>query len=208
MEHIHSLLKRQLRRYFGGLDSIPDELRGFIEMVNDAYQEFDADRGMLERSLDLSSQELPRANSDMRAIFQAIPDLFFRLDAEGTILDYRTGSTRDLYLSPEEFLGRRMQDVLSEDIGKKFQEAIRQVWETKSPDSIEYPLVIGSLRNFYEARLLPFLENQIIVILRNITERKQAEESLRKRMEQILHHQTVLLELAKAGGKNLLPERI
>ena len=70
---------------------MPEEWKGFIEMVNNAYHEFDIDRNMLERSLELSSQELLRANSEMRAIFEAIPDLFFRLDYNGTILDCKAG---------------------------------------------------------------------------------------------------------------------
>ncbi len=83
MEKMHSLLRRQLRRHFGDRFAIPAEWQRFIDAVDDAYRESDIDRGMLERSLELSSQELLQANSELRAIFQAIPDLLFRLDREG-----------------------------------------------------------------------------------------------------------------------------
>ncbi|MCD4754196.1 MAG: sensor histidine kinase, partial [Deltaproteobacteria bacterium] len=76
MEQMHSLLNRQLKRYFKGRDAIPEEWQGFVEAVNDAYWQSDSDRNMLERSLVLSSQELLQANSELRAIFQALPDLF------------------------------------------------------------------------------------------------------------------------------------
>ena len=89
MEQMHSLLKRQLKRDFGDQFAIPAQWRPFIDRVNDAYLEFDADREMLEHSLELSSQELLDANSQMRAVFQAIPDLVFRLDHQGTILDIK-----------------------------------------------------------------------------------------------------------------------
>jgi PAS domain S-box-containing protein len=180
MEQMHSLLKRQLKRHLGGLDSLPKEWQGFLDAANKAYWEFDADRSTLERSLDLSSQELLQANSEMRAVFQAFPDLFFRLDSEGMILDYKAGSTADLYLSPEKLIGKRIQDVPLENVGNKFQEAIRQVQKTNSLVSIEYSLRMEKREHFYEARLLPVLENQVIVIVRNITERKRAEEALRK----------------------------
>ncbi|MCJ7577825.1 MAG: PAS domain S-box protein, partial [candidate division Zixibacteria bacterium] len=180
MEQMHSLLKRQLKRYFGDLDSLPKEWQGLLDAVNKAYWEFDADRCTLERSLDLSSQELLQANSEMRAVFQAFPDLFFRLDTDGTILDYKAGNTTDLYLPPEKLLGKRIQDIPLKDVGNKFQEAIQQLKETKSLVSIEYSLKIEEREHFYEARLLPLLENQVIVIVRNITERKKAEEALRK----------------------------
>ena len=137
---MHSLLKRQLRRFFGDPFSTPEEWRGFVDAVNAAYQEFDADREMLERALDLSSQELLQANSEMRAVFQAIPDLLFRLDHEGVILECKACTT-DLLLSPKELYGKRIQDIPFSHVGGKFRDAIRQVHETQSIVSLEYSLV-------------------------------------------------------------------
>jgi PAS domain-containing protein len=95
MESMHSLLKRQVKRHFGDPSGIPAEWQAFINGVNDAYREFDADRAMLEHSLELSSQEMLDANSEMRAVFEAIPDLVFRLNHQGAILDVKAGATGD-----------------------------------------------------------------------------------------------------------------
>ena len=69
----NSLLKRQIKKSFGAAFHVPVQWEKFIEAVDAAYKEFDTDRTMLERSIDLSSQELLQANSEMRAIFHAIP---------------------------------------------------------------------------------------------------------------------------------------
>jgi PAS domain S-box-containing protein len=183
MEQMHSLLKRQLRRHFGDPFSIPVEWQGFIDAVNDAYSESDMDRGMLERSLELSSQELIQANSEVRAIFLAIPDLLFRIDSEGRILNYKAGATTDLLLNPKELLGKRIQDVPLKPVREKFSEAIKQVRESKSITSIEYSLSIQDQILFFEARLVPLPEDQMVVIIRNIAERKRTEEELRKSEE-------------------------
>ena len=63
---MHSLLRRQLKRFFPDNDT-PESLTPLLDAVNQAYQEFDNDRAMLERSLDLSSQELLQANKIGRA---------------------------------------------------------------------------------------------------------------------------------------------
>jgi signal transduction histidine kinase/CheY-like chemotaxis protein len=71
-ERFHSLLRRQLKRCFGGVERVPEECRPFVEAVNDAYRQADVDRVMLERSLELSSEELGEANARLR---QAILEL-------------------------------------------------------------------------------------------------------------------------------------
>jgi len=69
---LHSLLARQLKRSFGGIEAVPGNLTGFIDSVNEAYRCFDDDRKMLERSMELSSQELLQANADMRAVLKVL----------------------------------------------------------------------------------------------------------------------------------------
>ncbi|MBM3299976.1 MAG: hypothetical protein FJY85_08480, partial [Deltaproteobacteria bacterium] len=127
MEPLHSLLTRQLKRHFGDRFTIPAEWQRFISAVNDAYKESDEDREMLERSLELSSQELLQANSELRALFQAIPDIVFRLDSAGKILTYEAGDATHFYLQPENLVGRQIQDVPLQSEGEEFRAAINQV---------------------------------------------------------------------------------
>src|SRR5437899_12982701 len=86
MEQMHSLLKRQIKRHLGSPDSLPQVWQPFIAAVNDAYVQSDTDRAMLERSLDLSSQELLAANSKLRAVYERLidssPDGIFAFDRE------------------------------------------------------------------------------------------------------------------------------
>jgi diguanylate cyclase (GGDEF)-like protein/PAS domain S-box-containing protein len=68
MNPLHSLLKRQLRRFADDTIPLLDEQTGFIRAINDAYWEFDADRKMLEHSLELTSQELLERNAQLDQI--------------------------------------------------------------------------------------------------------------------------------------------
>jgi signal transduction histidine kinase len=74
-----SLLKRQLKRFFGATFVVPAEWQGFIAAVDSAYADFDVDRELTERSTELSSQELLEANSDLVKSRE-----MFRLMAEST----------------------------------------------------------------------------------------------------------------------------
>lgn len=130
-----------------------------------------------------SKEELLRTTSELQAIFQALPDLYFRLDSEGTILDCRAGCAADLYTPPEALIGKRMSRARPAEVGRLFRGAILQVLKTNSLVTIEYSLPVANGEQLFEARLLPLLDKEIIVVVRNITERRRAEEALRKSEE-------------------------
>jgi two-component system cell cycle sensor histidine kinase/response regulator CckA len=180
MEKVHNLLERQVRQHLGDTEAIPARWEALINAVSDAYRQMDLDRQMLERSLELSSEELLQANSEMRALLQAFPDLLFRTTRQGTVLDYQTSSAKDLQLLQGSVIGRQIKDVFPKSVEKRFDKAIEQVQETRSLVSMELSIRGQGGECFYEARLLPLLEDQIVIIMRNITERKQAEMALRQ----------------------------
>lgn len=64
---MNKLLDRQLRRLYGDVNTVPQELVPLVTVVNDTYQGFDQDRELTLRSLDLSSKELLEANQRIRA---------------------------------------------------------------------------------------------------------------------------------------------
>src|SRR2546425_126988 len=64
---MHRLLRRQLRKH--GLERQecrPHDWNLLLDEVNSAYKTFDAARELLERSLEISTQELLTANQDIQ----------------------------------------------------------------------------------------------------------------------------------------------
>ncbi len=175
----HSLLRRQLKRFFKD-ETCPSGLDEFLQAVDAAYREFDEDRLTLERSLDLSSRELLQANSEMRAVFQALPDLFFRLDREGKILDCRGGRGDDFWIRHDELIGKRFQDVPVAGTREILHKTVQELLATRKPVTVEFALPMKGEVAFYEARLLPVLEDQFIALVRNITDRVRSAEELRR----------------------------
>ncbi len=64
---MHNLLQRQLKRYLGeAAGDLPPSWRAFVAAVDEAYKQADADRLMIEHSLEKMSQELTERNRDLR----------------------------------------------------------------------------------------------------------------------------------------------
>jgi PAS domain S-box-containing protein len=123
---------------------------------------------------------LRQANAELEAIFDAYPDMSFRVAADGTVTDFRAGPSArvQMFLSPDEFLGKFSWDVLPPPGGQRLREAFDKVKETGSLATIEYPILLSGRMADREARLSPLPNGEVLVVVRDITERKRAEERL------------------------------
>jgi len=173
---LHSLLRRQLKRHFPD-DRVPPELEPMLAAIDQAYQQCDNDRSMLERSLDLSSQELLQANAELRAIVSAFPDHILRLDANATILDIKGAPSEQ---SRRWLPGHDLLDTLDPRARAPLRQALQRVVDDRVATNVELEAGIASpTPRFYEARLLPLEKSQVLMILRDVTERHYAEKQLR-----------------------------
>ena len=178
MDKMHSLLKRQLKKMFGSPEKIPKDFDEIVKVVNDAYFNFDEDRLMLERSIEISSNELVEANSQMRSIFQAIPDMFLRIDADGKILECKTPANNTFSpIKANDLVGKSIYMSFGPLAARRLEWAVRRVVKNKTVEIAEYS-VQNQTEQFREARVVWLSNEQLIVIVRDITERKLAEDGL------------------------------
>ncbi|MFX1364825.1 MAG: PAS domain-containing protein, partial [Promethearchaeota archaeon] len=124
-----------------------------------------------------AEQKLKESETKFRSILEAIPDIYFLLSKDSTVLEYR-GKREDLYLEPEEFMGKKLIDILPSDLGKKTLEFVKKTITTKQPHSFEYELPIKNEIHYYEARYFYLSEERISCFVRDITERKKAEKEI------------------------------
>ncbi len=172
MADFHSLLRRQLKRVFGPSEAVPPALRPLLEVVDEAYREFDSDRALLERSLDLSSQELLRANADMVALFRAVPDRFYRLDGAERVIDHRGGRMGD---GEPRVVGRFFRELMPASAVSDFETALAGVRHQRTIQSFEYVVGGDGGETAWEARVVPLADDEVVVILRDISDRRHAQ---------------------------------
>ena len=115
-----------------------------------------------------------------RAILHAMPDLMFLLNQEGEYLDYYAPDTSRLLLKPAQFIGRRMQDVLPPALAALFQDAFARLAAGETPVIVEYRLEMPDGDHHYEARMVSCGGDQVLSVVRDMTERKRAEHALQE----------------------------
>jgi two-component system cell cycle sensor histidine kinase/response regulator CckA len=146
-----------------------------LEALESAERKLESEVLRREGAEDLLRQK----SAEIDAFFRALPDLSFRLGEDGVILDFHAGRESDLYTTPERFLGRRMEEVLPVDVGKQFVEAVGRVREG-SIVSVDYALPLPSGEKIFEARMIPLIDDQTYILVRDITDSRRAE---RERLE-------------------------
>ena len=135
-----------------------------------------------------------------RAILNAIPDLMFLVDRQGTYLDYHAPGSEQLFKSPIDFLGKNVSEVLPPELSAKFFYAFAEVMESNKPVHLEYTLPIAGRSRAFEASMVSCNGNKILAIVRDITQRKEAEQTIKtalnevKRLKDQLHHENVYLQ--------------
>ena len=154
-------------------------------------------------STELSLQNLPDSSQRLDAIFHAFNDLLFILDSDGTILDYKAGDMSHLYISPEIFLGRKMQDVLPPEVGRKIADAVRDIDTGSKLAFVEYFLHTPSGERWYESRLVPSLNGQSIMLVRDITKYKMSELKIKHQFDQLAALRSI--DLAIISDLDLTP---
>ena len=113
-----------------------------------------------------------------RAMLNAIPDMMFRMDSNGTFLDYKA-DTKDLYEQSVPLIGQRNRDISPPEFADLIEYKVEKTLSTSQMQTFEYQLPIANIgMQDFEARMAPSGANEVIAIVRNITEGKKAEMAL------------------------------
>jgi PAS domain S-box-containing protein len=200
---MHSLLERQLKKFFGRADTLPPGVcTDFIDAVNNAYKQSDTDRAMIERSLELSSQELLQANKEMRSLFAAMDDIILTLDAKGTYLRVVETSTHLLLRPVRDIVGRSLHQTFPADEADVLLGHVQNALRYKRRERFEYSVKRKDRVLWMEGTLSPLSEETVIWVARDVTERKEAE-TRRQQLENELRIQNAALERSISGMKQM-----
>jgi PAS domain S-box-containing protein len=145
------------------------------------------DKGNIESIIhvatDITSRKIEQEallNSETRvmALLNAIPDIMFRFNSNGVVLDYKAEVT-DLFTSPDEIIGRNLKDLMPPYFISLIDEQTRLTLKNNKMQTFEYQLNIPNvgLRN-YEARMVTSGKDEVIAIVRDNTEEKHNSQAL------------------------------
>lgn len=181
---------------------LPDGSIGWQQWVNHAIPRSDGKiielqaigRDITERKR--AERALLESNERNQAILRALPDLMFLQNKGGVYLDYYARDPDDLLVPPEAFIGKNIRDVVPAELSERIMAAIGRLDDTIETQVLEYSLEIGGRQGHFEARIVGAEGDNVLTIVRNVTESRRAADALRNSEEKLLLSNRQARELA------------
>jgi PAS domain S-box-containing protein len=151
-----------------------------------------------------AERSLLASESRNRALLKALPDLIFVVNSEGVYVECHCPETIDLYVPPEQFLGRTMEEIFPAEMAKTFRALFDRAAETGEVIDHEYVLPIAGEDRHFEARVVRRDDGAMVTMVRNITERHRAANKLREseaRFRVAFSHSAIGVALVSLEGR-------
>lgn len=132
----------------------------------------------------LAEDDLKESMARNRALLNSIPDLIFRVRRDGTILDFKKGKALGQRIQAKGIIGKKMAELpdeyrfLSRDILRQGMINIIQVLEKRATQIFEHQYRRGPNIYYYEVLLTASGRDEVLGIIRDITERRRLEKQV------------------------------
>ena len=127
----------------------------------------------------------------IRALLETIPDLMIRMKQDGTKIELINQKMFRPLVSRAETNTENLVDLFTAPILQQLTRLAQKALTTQKLQTYEYAITNNGEEKFEEARIVPLTENEVLVVLRNITERTQEETLLRESRELLAEIQRI-----------------
>lgn len=135
----------------------------------------------------IAEQNLIKNKQLLKAIINTLPDLKFRIDKQGLFLDFYESEyeNESTFVPAAEFIGKKMEEILPSYVAEVGLKSIHQAIATKQIQTFEYYVPLNEELLYYEGRVSPLSDLEVIVTVRNISEQKRAQLALQEKLHEL-----------------------
>lgn len=154
-----------------------------IDREKERRQQLDRQNQILQaevRTRLRAEQALQESEAELRAIFAAMTDIVLVRDARGRCIKIAPTSSSNLVKPFSEMIDKTLHEVLPESVADLVLNAIQQVLKTQQSMNVEYSYSTRDREVWLDAKISPLSPDSVIIVARDISDRKAAESALRE----------------------------
>jgi PAS domain S-box-containing protein len=121
---------------------------------------------------------LKKSQEENLAIVNALPDLLFGLTNEGVFVKLFSPRVAQLFQSPEDYFGQKITEFLPLHLATRIMLALNQATKINELVTFEDDISINGENRYFEFRIQPLANQEVLIVVRDISKRKKAEEGL------------------------------
>ncbi|MDX2217016.1 MAG: PAS domain S-box protein [Oculatellaceae cyanobacterium bins.114] len=142
-----------------------------------------SDRKRIEIEHHQAEIALRQSEATQKAIIQAIPDLLIRMNSDGSYIEFMSNSTFNIVNPALHRDNTNVCEILPSDLAQCRLHYTRQALQSNTIQLYEHEIVIEGRQCYEEVRIVPLKNDEVLVMVRDITDRQQAAIDLKQQKE-------------------------
>jgi PAS domain S-box-containing protein len=165
-----------------------EELRMKNDELHAAYEQIAATEEVLRNNyneLDKKEQKLRESEESYRSLAEASHDLIFMIDADDRVIYVNSYAASVLGKPASAVIGKTRSSHFPPEMAHRQEDPLRQVFKSGTPSRSEGAMMAGGEQRWFDHFLMPVKDKAdnvqaVIGVSRDITERKNMEETLKQ----------------------------
>lgn len=198
---------RELQKHLGRMEIGAARKLLLAMVIPNALLNQSKHNGQQEPDVQERGHELAESNKKLayeirqcEALLEATPDQFWRFNSQGVCVAARVTQEYPRLLPVSDYPGTPLEDWLPEDLVWLYRKAINAALNSKEIQTIEYEIEVPGQKLFEEARIIAIAEDEVLAVVRNITEQVEARRKLQEACEIMASAERISLVGSLAAG--------
>lgn len=157
--------------------------RGLCKQINENLYEAYGYKEDITSEI-LNREIIEKNEKRLKSLIDTIPDILFVLDKDGNYVDIHTPKDELLVNPKSTLIGNNINQFLEADLVSRYMDAINSTIRNDRLTQFDYYLEVPAGTKYFNARIIKNSEDTVLVVIRDITEKKIHEEELKKAKEE------------------------
>ncbi len=132
-----------------------------------------------------AAEKLRDSEAELRAVFSSMDDVILVVDRDARCVKVAPTNPTSAYWMPDDLSGRGITEILPVEEAGALENVVARVFEKSRSVDLACAMQIGYSRLYFEVKVSPMLADRVVVLVRNVTQRIDAEAE-RRRQEKLL----------------------